>query len=63
MGLYRTITFERGIAFQFRAEATNVFNMVSLSNPTGTLSSGNYGKITSAAGTARIIQLGGRLTF
>ena len=63
MGLFRDITFERGIVFQFRAEATNVFNLVSLSNPTGTLTSGNYGKITGAAGTQRLIQLGGRLTF
>jgi hypothetical protein len=37
--------------------------MVSLANPTATLSSGNNGKITSAAGTQRVIQLGGRLTF
>jgi hypothetical protein len=63
LGLYRDIKFERGIVFQFRAEATNAFNMVSLANPTASLSSGNNGKITGAAGTARIIQLGGRLTF
>jgi hypothetical protein len=63
LGIFRTITFEHGIAFQFRAEATNAFNMVSLANPTATLSSGNNGKITGAQGTQRVIQLGGRLTF
>jgi hypothetical protein len=63
LGIFRTISFEHGIAFQFRAEATNAFNMVSLANPTASLSSGNDGKITSAAGTQRVIQLGGRLTF
>jgi hypothetical protein len=63
LGIFRDIKFERGITFQFRAEATNAFNMVSLANPTATLSSGNNGKITSAAGTQRVIQLGGRLTF
>jgi hypothetical protein len=63
LGIFKDITFERGIVFQFRAEATNAFNMVSLANPTATLSSGNNGKITSAAGTQRVIQLGGRLTF
>ena len=63
LGLFRNISFEHGIVFQFRAEATNAFNMVSLSNPTASLSSGNDGKITSAAGTSRVIQLGGRLTF
>jgi hypothetical protein len=63
MGLFRNITFEHGVVFQLRAEATNAFNMVSLANPTASLSSGNNGKITSAAGTSRLIQLGGRLTF
>jgi len=38
-------------------------NWVSLSNPTANLGSGNDGKITSATGTQRIIQVGGRLTF
>jgi hypothetical protein len=63
LGIFRDISFERGIVFQFRAEATNAFNMVSLSNPTASLSSGNNGKITGAAGTSRVIQVGGRLTF
>jgi hypothetical protein len=63
LGLFRNIKFERGMVFQLRGEATNVFNLVSLNNPTASLASGNYGKITSAAGTQRIIQVGGRLTF
>jgi hypothetical protein len=72
LGIFRTFSFEHGIAFQFRAEATNAFNMVSLANPTASgvppspgaaPSSGNFGKITSAQGTQRVIQLGGRLTF
>jgi hypothetical protein len=63
LGLFKTITFEHGIAFQIRAEATNVFNMVSLQNPTASLSSGNDGKITAQEGTSRIIQVGGKLTF
>jgi hypothetical protein len=49
--------------FQFRAEFTNVLNWVSLANPTASLSSGTDGQITGAAGTQRLIQLGGRLTF
>jgi Carboxypeptidase regulatory-like domain len=63
MGLFKNISFEHGFVFQLRGEATNVFNLVSLSNPTGSLASANYGKITSATGTQRIIQVGGRLTF
>jgi len=50
--------------FQFRAEITNVMNWVSLSNPSsGNVTATSQGNITSAAGTQRIIQLGGRLTF
>jgi hypothetical protein len=63
MGLFHTTKFEHGAEFQLRGEATNIFNLVSLSNPTASLASSNYGKITSAAGTQRIIQVGGRLTF
>jgi hypothetical protein len=62
--LLRNIQFERGVAFQFRVEVTNVMNWVSLNNPSaGTITSGSQGNITSAAGTQRVIQLGGRLTF
>jgi hypothetical protein len=63
LGVFRNITFEHGLVFQFRAEATNALNWVSIGNPTTTLSSGNDGKITGAQGTQRVIQLGGRLTF
>jgi len=63
MGVFRNIRFERGLVFQLRGEATNIFNLVSLSNPTASLASSNYGKITSATGTQRVIQVGGRLTF
>jgi Carboxypeptidase regulatory-like domain len=63
LGVFRNIKFERGLVFQLRGEATNALNWVSLNNPTASLASGNYGKITSAAGTQRIIQVGGRLTF
>jgi hypothetical protein len=63
-GLFRDITLERGMVFQFRAEFTNVMNWVSLANPaSGNITSGNQGTITGAAGTQRLIQLGGRLTF
>ena len=62
MAVERDFTLYRETSFQFRAEATNAFNFVSLNNPTGTLSSGNFGKITSAAPN-RIFQFGGRLVF
>jgi Carboxypeptidase regulatory-like domain len=63
LGLFRNIKFERGWVFQLRFESTNALNWVNLSNPSASLASGTYGKITSATGTQRIIQVGGRLTF
>lgn len=62
LALERDFSFGHGIGFDFRAEATNVFNMVSLNNPTATLSSSIDGHITGAAPN-RILQLGARLTF
>ncbi|MGD0682809.1 MAG: TonB-dependent receptor [Terracidiphilus sp.] len=63
-GLLRDVRLPRGTVFQFRAEITNVMNWVSLNNPnSGNITATNQGTITSAAGTQRIIQLGGRLTF
>jgi hypothetical protein len=63
LGVFRNVRFEHGVVFQFRAEATNALNWVSIGNPTTNLSSGNNAKITGAQGTQRVIQLGGRLTF
>jgi hypothetical protein len=63
-GLLRDIKLYRETTFQFRAEVTNVMNWVNLSNPSsGNITSGSQGTITSATGTQRIMQLGGRLTF
>jgi hypothetical protein len=71
LGLLRDFRFQHGIVFQLRGEATNAFNMVSLNAPGasgvantvgGAPTSSTFGKIT-AAGTPRLIQVGGRLTF
>jgi hypothetical protein len=62
MSLQREFRIREGMAFQFKADSTNVFNLVSLNAPNATLSSPNVGKITGAAPN-RIIQLGGRFIF
>jgi hypothetical protein len=62
LGIFRDIRIGERLTFQLRGEATNVFNMVSLNNPTANLSSTLNGKISSAS-AMRIIQVGGRLTF
>ena len=61
--LFRDFTIYERMRFQFRGEATNVLNMVNLSNPGGTLSSpSSFGVISGAAGM-RVIQVGGRFLF
>lgn len=76
LGLFRTFKLYRETQLQFRAEATNAFNIVSLGSPTlsspatvntagvqtGAASS-TFGEITGANGGPRQIQLGARLTF
>ena len=47
---------------QLRAEATNAFNIVNLSNPETSIDSDRFGEIHSAR-NMREVQLGLRLTF
>lgn len=60
--LFRDFKVWEGITLQGRAEVTNLFNFVNLSNPSTTYSSANFGKITSA-GAMRQIQIGARILF
>ncbi len=62
MGVFRNLAFANRFTIQGRLEATNIFNMVSLSAPNATLTSSLFGKIRSAA-PPRQLQLGLRLTF
>jgi hypothetical protein len=62
LGIYRNFRLRERMNLQLRGEATNAFNLVSLSAPTATLSSGNDGKITGAS-APRQIQVGARFTF
>ncbi len=61
--IFRNFTVYERVQFQFRGEATNVFNFVNMSNPGGTESStASFGVITGAS-SMRVIQIGGRLLF
>lgn len=60
--LFRDFPIYHRVKFQFRGEATNVFNMVSLGSPAGTLNSASFGTINGAS-PMRVIQLGGRLLW
>jgi hypothetical protein len=63
--VFRDFNIYERVKFQFRGEATNVFNFVNLSNPGGTLcNTSSFGVITSAANTSafgsmRVLLIGG----
>ncbi len=60
--VYKTFDITEKAHLEFRAEAFNVFNHTNPQNPTTTLSSSNYGKVT-AAYDPRILELAARLKF
>ena len=72
MSLERDFRIKEAIGFQFRADFTNIFNLVSLNNPSGTSGppqvvggtpkSSSFGRIT-AASSPRVMQIGARFTF
>jgi TonB dependent receptor len=61
--IFRDFSIYGRVKFQFRGEATNVFNFVNLSAPGGTLSSTSSFGVISGASSMRVIQVGGRLLF
>jgi hypothetical protein len=63
LGVFRDIRLFGSTVFQFRLEATNVLNIVNLSNPGTSLNApATFGKIRSARDMRRI-QLGARFSF
>ena len=63
LGIFRDIPLKGRSMFQFRLEATNVFNIVNLNGPgTGLNALATFGKIRSAR-NMRQIQLGARVSF
>jgi hypothetical protein len=63
LGIFRDVPLKGRSMFQFRIEATNVFNIVNLNNPGTSLNApATFGKIRSAR-NMRQIQLGGRVSF
>jgi hypothetical protein len=63
LGIFRDIPLKGRSMFQFRLEATNVFNIINLSNPGTSLNAlATFAKIRSAR-NMRQIQLGARVSF
>src|SRR5260221_8955334 len=62
LAISRDFVFKEHLDLQLRADAYNVFNIVSLNSPGATAGSATFGVITSAS-AMRQLQLGLRLTF
>ncbi|HEY2940888.1 MAG TPA: TonB-dependent receptor, partial [Vicinamibacteria bacterium] len=62
IALFRDFTLKNSLRLQFRAEATNAFNLVNLSNPNSNLNSSAVGTIRTSD-PMRQVQLGLRLWF
>jgi hypothetical protein len=62
MGLDRAQQLPKGMGFQLRFEAFNIFNNRSLGPPDGGVTDGTFGQITSS-GQARNLQIGARFSF
>lgn len=62
LSLFKNIALWREHTLQIRGEFFNVFNHVNLGNPVATMTSSQFGRITSA-GSPRIIQLAVRYSF
>jgi len=68
LALRRNFSLTETMAFQFRVDAFNIFNRANFANPTGILTSGNFGAATqtlnrSLGGLGSIYQIGGPRSF
>jgi Carboxypeptidase regulatory-like domain/TonB dependent receptor len=61
--LFRTFKFTERFDLQFRADAANFFNSPHFNNPTGSLSSSDFLRITSAKDDERQFRFGLRFSF
>ena len=63
--LFRDFPIYERVKFQLRSEVSNVFNLTNLGQPTGTMSSANFGKIVGSSSyfPNRRIQIGARILF
>jgi hypothetical protein len=63
VNLVKNIRFNERFTFQFRATAENLTNSVRWNAPTANIESATFGRVTTDAGTPRILVLQGRLYF
>jgi len=64
LSIFRQFPFGESRRFEFRAEAFNLFNHVVFGQPGNDISNAStFGKVTSAASTARQLQIGAKIIF
>ncbi|HEY0263138.1 MAG TPA: carboxypeptidase regulatory-like domain-containing protein [Granulicella sp.] len=63
LSVAKKVDFERGIGFEFRAEAYNLFNRTQFAPPNAQADTPQYGTVTSQTNQPRIMQLSGRINF
>ena len=63
LSLFKTFSIKERIRAQFRAEALNTTNTVYFGTPNTTLTSNQFGLVTSQINNPRLLQLGTRITF
>ena len=62
LSLFKNFSLHESLNLQLRAEGFNTFNHTNFSTIATTLGNTNFGNVT-AAGSARVLQLGAKLTF
>ena len=62
LAIFRNFPVTERFKLEFRAEASNVLNIVNLNTPSATVGTNNFGQITGAS-AMRQLQLGLRLTY
>jgi hypothetical protein len=63
LALIKDIRITERVRTEFRGEAFNAFNMVNFANPSGSITSSNFGKITATTGSPRVLQFALKLMF
>ncbi len=59
----KKIMLEKGIGFEFRAEAYNIFNRAQFAPPNAQIDTAQYNTVTSQVNQPRLIQLSARVNF
>jgi hypothetical protein len=63
LSVAKSVAFEKGINFEFRAESFNLFNRVQFAPPNAQVDVNTYGTVASQVNQPRLLQLSGRINF